>query len=112
MSVRYFTDAQLRIEKWINQMGFLTELEKPYGYFCVDIWIPEINWGVECDGPDHYKTKDKKRDDYLKESFGITTIIHVSNNITREQLEQVFVDNLEREFGKDKNGTNGIEKGN
>ena len=103
----HYTKKQLEVENWINNLGFQTELEKVYGKFCADIFIPELNWIIEVDGMGHWKKKDEKRDNYLYENFGIDHIIHVKSDIRKEQFRQVFLDNIERKF-KDA----GFEKGN
>ena len=104
--IKFYTPKQCEIEGWINSLGFRTQLEVPFGQYCMDIFLPELNWGVEVDGIGHWKKKDEKRNDYLYKNYGIDCIIHVRVEIEKQEFEQVFKDCLERKYGK-----NGIEKG-
>jgi very-short-patch-repair endonuclease len=58
----------------------------------VDIYIPEIDWVVEVDGPSHYKKRDDKRDKILTDEYGIDNIIHVKSDITEEFFKTMFID--------------------
>ena len=99
--IKNYTDKQLLVENWLTQMGFLVELEKSFGSFCVDIWLPEIDWVVEIDGPQHYQ-KEKDNRDVLLFAQGIKGITHVSVEIERERFEEIFADGIEGVFGNDK----------
>ncbi len=37
-SIKYYTNKQLLVESWVNELGFCTELEKVFGKFCTDIF--------------------------------------------------------------------------
>jgi len=65
------TKHQLLINKWIEELGIGTVIEQPFGVYSVDIFIPDLNLGIEVDGPYHHKRRDLKRDEYLKQTHGI-----------------------------------------
>lgn len=96
-----YTDKQKIVEKWINKLGFRTELEVTFGKYCVDIYIPELNWVVEVDGPSHYKKRDEKRDKELKEDHKIEVIVHVKVDIKEEDFKSVFMYSMETYYGDD-----------
>tara|TARA_Y100000310_G_scaffold103167_1_gene101396 strand:- start:6833 stop:7147 length:315 start_codon:yes stop_codon:yes gene_type:complete len=65
------TPHQLLVKSWIENAGIGTILEEDFGKYVVDIYIPDLLLGIEIDGPYHLKKRDRLRDGYLKESFGI-----------------------------------------
>jgi len=65
------TKHQLLINKWIEELGIGTVIEQPFGAYSVDIFIPDLNLGIEVDGPYHLKKRDLKRDEYLKQAHGV-----------------------------------------
>jgi len=105
----HFTNKQIKVNNWINEIGFQTEMEKVFGKYCVDIYIPELNWVIELDGFGHWAKKDEKRDNYLYSEFKISYIIHLTdyNKLTKGVLEQIIKMAVERKYGKGE-----IEKGN
>lgn len=103
----HYTNKQVQIAGWINNIGFQTELEYMVGKFCLDIFIPELNLGVEIDGPSHYNKKDAKRDDWIIENCDINDIIRFKSNIGKKEFVREFKDMIVRKFG---DGI--IEKGN
>ncbi len=103
----HYTKKQIQVAGWINSIGFQTELEYVVGKYCLDIYIPEINIGIEIDGPSHYSKKDAKRDDWIKENYKIQDIIRFKSSIGKEEFKKAFKDLIVRKFG---NGN--IEKGN
>jgi very-short-patch-repair endonuclease len=94
-----YTDKQKEVEKWINQIGFRTELESVFGKYCADIYIPELNWIVEVDGPSHYKKRDNKRDTELREEHKIENIMHVKVEIKESDFKPTFVDAVKSYYG-------------
>jgi very-short-patch-repair endonuclease len=104
--ITHNTDKQREVEKWVNQLGFRTNLEDPIREYCVDIYIPELNWAVEIDGPSHYKKKDRKRDKKLKE-YGIEHIFHAKVAIKEDDFKRDFMDDVVK-F----KGANPFEDGN
>ena len=65
------TKHQLLINRWIEELGIGTVIEQPFGDYSVDIFIPDLNLGIEVDGPYHLKKRDLKRDEYLKQTHGV-----------------------------------------
>ena len=65
------TKHQLLINKWIEELGIGTVIEQPFDDYLVDIFIPDLNLGIEVDGPYHQKKRDLKRDEYLKQTHGV-----------------------------------------
>ena len=65
------TKHQLLINRWIEELGIGTVLEQPFGNYSIDIFIPDLNLGIEVDGPYHLKRRDSKRDEYLKQTHDV-----------------------------------------
>ena len=103
----FYTKDQLRIEKLINELGFRTELELIVDNFCLDIYIPELQWAVEVDGPYHMKKATKKRDEYILDHTCIESIIHVSPGISNTKFCDLFQKELDNWY---KNKNNTLEK--
>jgi very-short-patch-repair endonuclease len=88
--ITHFTDKQREVEKWINNLGFRTDLEVPFGQYCIDIHIPELNWAVEVDGPSHtFKKQDKKRDARLM-AYGLEFVMRVPVSISEKEFCEFF----------------------
>jgi very-short-patch-repair endonuclease len=106
--ITFYTDKQKEIEKWINECGFRTELEVPFGRFCADIYIPELNWIVEVDGPAHkYKKKrDKQRDAELVSIHKVDYVLRVRVAIGQEVFKEMFIKEV-----KNLKGDNPFEEG-
>lgn len=64
-----YTNGQLILERWIRELGFITELEKEFPPYCADIYLQEIHVVIEYDGAQHWKKKDKKKDDFLIKNY-------------------------------------------
>jgi len=69
-----FTDGQMQLQKIIEDLGFETILERKFGDYSVDIFLPEVNKAIEYDGIGHYKKRDSKRDQILLEVYGIMVL--------------------------------------
>ena len=65
------TKHQLLINRWIGELGIGTVIEQLFGDYSVDIFIPDLNLGIEVDGPYHLKKRDLKRDEYLKQTHDV-----------------------------------------
>lgn len=90
--IKSYTDKQMLVESWINQIGFRTDLEKVFGEFSVDIYVPELNIVVEVDGPHHmFKKRDKKRDDKLRKEHGIVDVWRFSVAIEEQSFKELFL---------------------
>ena len=71
MDKKRFTAGQMKLQEIITSLGMETILEYQVGCYIIDIYLPEVNKGVEFDGPKHAKKRDKKRDIWVKENFDI-----------------------------------------
>ena len=65
------TSIEIAIQRALNQLGIEHEVHKVIGYLTVDIYIPELNLVVECDGnywhnQPKQKHADIKRDYWLR----------------------------------------------
>ena len=69
-----FTDGQMKLQKIIEDLGFETILERKFGDYSVDIFLPSENKAIEYDGVGHYKKRDRKRDQILLGSYGIIVL--------------------------------------
>jgi len=95
----HYTDKQIEVENWINNLGFQTELEQVFGVFCADIYIPELNWIIEIDGPQHYGAKDDRRDAYLFSQYKIFYIMHVKSTIKKNEFKILFTSTILLKLG-------------
>ena len=95
--ITFYTDKQREVEKWINESGFRTELEVPFGRFSADIFLPDKNVVVEVDGPAHKykKKKDRLRDEELVTIHKITKVIRVRVAIGKEVFKEMFLKEME-----------------
>lgn len=69
-----------------ESLGLEWEDEAKFGRYSLDVYIPSLKLCLECDGVywhslDGVAEKDKRRDKYLKDNFGIETL-----RITDEEL--------------------------
>lgn len=69
----------------LRRVGFVTQLEEPFGPYAVDIYVPELHMAFEADGPSHSKRKDRIRDLVLLDTFGL----HVARFKQRVILKDV-----------------------
>ena len=65
------TKHQLLVRDWIEELGIGTVTEQPFGNYSVDIFVPDLDLGVEVDGPYHLKKRDRGRDEYINQVHGI-----------------------------------------
>ena len=74
-----FTKGQLQLEKIINNLGLGTILEYEVGNYKIDVLIADtMKHGIEYDGIGHHKNRDKKRDQWILDNFGIK-ILRIKN---------------------------------
>jgi very-short-patch-repair endonuclease len=92
-----FTPKQMLVSKWLSELGFMLELEVPVANRIIDIWIPELNWAVEIDGPQHYKKERLKRDKELRKE-GIKIIVHAPVDISETEFKSKFNALLEKKL--------------
>jgi len=102
---RYYTSEQLLLEKWINQLGWRTNLEVSFPPYSVDIFCPDLNLVVEVDGPQHYKKANNKRDEVLKLKYGCN-VLHIKTTNIIDEKEGLIKEKLVKEFEKIKNTLN------
>lgn len=99
--IKSYTDKQILVESWINNIGFRTDLETVFGEYAVDIYIAELNIAVEVDGPCHkFKKRDKKRDDRLRTYHNLTDIIRVPVDITEKEFKRLFLSRASESIGE------------
>jgi len=60
-----------RIESLLEEININFESEKYFLPYTVDIYLPEWHLAIEADGPYHSKNKDKVRDGWLNERYGL-----------------------------------------
>lgn len=75
--------------KELSHQTFLRQ--KPLGHFIVDFYCANLRLAIEVDGNlhDFQKQRDKERDDFLKQSFGIK-IIRFRNEDILKNPEKVL----------------------
>ncbi len=91
------TPNQLRVKSWIEDIGIGVTLEEDFGKYVVDIYIPDLLLGVEIDGPYHLKKKDRLRDEYLMDSFGIDILRIPDKDIKvsyRDEFTNIIMDRV------------------
>lgn len=81
------------IHQHLNKVGVIFEAQKEFPPYFVDIWIPELNLAVECDGTYWHnnpgsRKRDQKRDHYLISRYKIC-IVRVPEKSIRSNPEQV-----------------------
>ena len=59
---------------WLSQLGIAYVEEYSVEPYSLDIFIPEINLGVEIDGPSHSPKKDALRDKKILEEYEVKII--------------------------------------
>ncbi len=78
---------------WISAMGLEYMEEYPVGPYSLDVWLPEMQLGVELDGPDHSKQRDRRRDDVLLTSWDIMVVRFKVGTPKDEVLEGILAKN-------------------
>ena len=87
------TKHQLLVNSWIKDLGIGTEMEKEFGSYFVDIFIPDLELGIEIDGPQHMKKRDSKRDDYITSNHNID-IWRIAIKDMTAGYKQRFIDRI------------------
>ena len=63
---------QKKLRMLVESLGFRVEEEKKFYPYYVDVYIQEVNVGVELDGPYHIgKSRDLNRDKFILDNYGI-----------------------------------------
>lgn len=63
-----------RIETCLDEEGINYKSEEYFSPYTLDVYLPEWHIGIEVDGPFHSATKDKVRDRYLEEMYGLVIL--------------------------------------
>jgi very-short-patch-repair endonuclease len=87
------TKHQLLVRDWIEELGIGTVTEQPFGNYSVDIFIPDLDLGIEVDGPYHLKKRDRDRDEYINQVHGID-IWRISIKEINAKYKDEFVQRL------------------
>ena len=61
------TSIEIAIQRALNQLGIEHEVHKVIGYLTVDIYIPELNLVVECDGNYWHNLPEQKHTDIRRD---------------------------------------------
>jgi len=87
------TKQQFTVASWIKEAGFGITLEEDFPPYVVDIYVPDLQLGVELDGPYHFKKKDRERDAYLLETYQLP-IWRFNNKEIITGYKSIFIDNI------------------
>lgn len=60
-----------KVERYLDELNISYESEIPFPPYRVDIYLSEWHIALEIDGPFHSRAKDKIRDKYLEEFYGL-----------------------------------------
>ena len=91
-----FTKGQIFLERILNKLGFQTVLEYSVGLYYIDIFVPELNLGIEFEGMGHFKRRDAKRDKEIFNNSGIR-IARIKQKQLNERDIQKIIGGLENE---------------
>lgn len=87
------SSLECAMQQHFNKVGVVFETQKEFPPYFVDIWIPELNLAVECDGVYWHnlpgaREKERKRDRYLIARYKIC-VVRVPEKTIRSNPEQV-----------------------
>jgi len=85
-----YTAGQLAINKIIEDMGFVTDMEKEFLPYQVDVYVYSIHAAVEYDGAHSFKKKDEKRDEYLMEKYNLP-VLRLTFFAPKENVKQILI---------------------
>lgn len=77
--------------KWLSELGIPYMEEYPVGPYSLDIYVADLNRGVEIDGPYHNKKRDKVRDANILEIEGIE-VVRVKVGTGKEQALGIILE--------------------
>jgi len=91
---KLFWDNILKSQRFFS---FKFTRQKPLDHFIVDFYCARLSLAIEIDGEIHdfQKVRDKERDNFLKQKFGLK-IIRYKNEEVLNNLEKVAEDLLRR----------------
>lgn len=85
------SQAEKLVKGCLYRLKIRYRSQKPFLTYIVDLYLPEHNLVIECDGDGHDRTahrkKDQKRDRLLTKQFGIRTIRIKNRDILADPME-------------------------
>lgn len=97
--VSFRSGPHKKAENILDQIGLNYESERSFPPYTVDIYLPEWHIGVEIDGPQHSAKKDRKRDDYLLENYGLYLLrLKVKDGIDRDRVESQVLSFIDKHY--------------
>ena len=89
-----FTKSQLLLSSWLRASGFSNSLEKEFTPYFVDIYIDELNLGIEIDSRFHIsKKKDDKRELFIKEKYNVS-LLHFDTKFIKQQNKDLILEQI------------------
>ena len=79
-----------KLVEWISALGILYMEEYEVGNYNLDIYLQELNLGVEVDGPQHNRKKDEIRDKNIMKNWGISIVRIKVGTRKAEALEAIL----------------------
>ena len=79
-----------KLVDWISALGLLYTEEYGLDNYSLDIYLPEMNLGVEVDGPQHNRKRDRARDEIIMDKGGITIVRIKVGTRKAEALEAIL----------------------
>ena len=65
------TPHELMVLEWVRSTGLRANSQEDFPPYVVDVYIPDMKLGIEIDGPLHLSRRDRKRDQELKNNYGV-----------------------------------------
>ena len=88
------TEAHQKVSRRLERLGYSIMEEVPFPPYTIDIYIPDYHLGVEVDGPHHQEKKDRKRDNFLMETYELP-IIRFNLKEKPSHLKKLMVEAVE-----------------
>ena len=82
-----------QVAEWLSELGVQYVEEYPVEKFSIDLYLPELNLGVELDGMYHRPKHDQARDELIRLFSGIPIIRIKVGTPKQKCLETIFGDN-------------------
>ena len=61
-----------------------------WAFVFVNNILSELQIVVECEGKQHYKKANEKRDKFLLNEYGISKVVHIKAADKRKQIKRLF----------------------
>ena len=87
------TPHELMVLEWVSSTGLGANPQEDFPPYVVDVYIPDMKLGIEIDGPLHLSRKDKKRDQELKNNYGVD-IWRLPLKILKVSYKEEFISEL------------------